>query len=372
MPNPLVQTAASRPVSPLRPAAASPGAELGRLERLPKWLNLVPMVAQWLWLSVRHGSVTLPSCANPAITSGGLVGEGKLEYFDSMGPEARAACAPTTSFVNGGADPAMEAESAMARAGLAYPVVLKPDLGWCGFGVRRVRNRGELEAYVAAYPVGERIVVQAHVADEGEAGLFYVREPGQAHGRLIGVLLRHAPAVVGDGHRTVADLMSHDARLHRLGRDGHSEVGCDTQRVPAAGERVVLTTVRSTRVGGLYEDGSQHITGELSRAVDRIAQDMRDFHMGRFDVKFRDLASLRAGEAFTVIEVNGAGSEAVHAWDPSLTLRQAYGIVFAKQRVLFAVGAAMRRRGHRPIGWIALLKLHIRQQRLIRGYPPSN
>jgi len=78
---------------------------------------------------------------------------------------------------------------------------------------------------------------------------------------------------------------------------------------------------------------------------------MKGFHVGRFDVKFESLASLCAGTGFTIIEVNGAGSEAVHAWDPSLTLRQAYRIIFDKQRRLFAIGDEMRRRGHAPVGW---------------------
>ncbi|MEP6633345.1 MAG: hypothetical protein ABJA62_03970, partial [Luteimonas sp.] len=78
--------------------AASRGSEFGarragRFEQLPKWLNLIPMVVQWLWLGLRYGSVTLPSSANPAITAGGLVGEGKLEYFAIMGALAKAATA---------------------------------------------------------------------------------------------------------------------------------------------------------------------------------------------------------------------------------------------------------------------------------------
>ena len=99
---------------------------------------------------------------------------------------------------------------------------------------------------------------------------------------------------------------------------------------------------------------------------------MQDFHVGRFDVKFDNLVALCAGTGFSIIEVNGAGSEAVHAWDPALTLRQAYRIVFDKQRRLFAIGAEMRRRGVQPVGWWPLLRHHCRQQRLIERYPASN
>ena len=343
----------------------------GRLESLPKWLNLVPMVAQWLWLSIRHGSVTLPSCANPAITSGGLVGEGKMEYLASMGPLALAATADTTSVVHLGDLTVPRAEIAMAERGLTYPLVAKPDLGWCGHGVRLVRSRAELQAYAASFPMGERIVLQAFLPAEGEAGLFYMRQPGQAHGSLIGMLLRHYPSVAGDGVHSVGELMAADTRVQRLGRDGLSEPCCDLAQVPALGEKVRVATVSSTRVGGLYVDGSVLITPALEAAVDAIAQDMRDFHAGRFDVKFDDMEALLQGN-FKIIEVNGAGSEAVHAWDPRLSLVQAYRIVFDKQRRLFAVGAAMRRRGHRPIGIRRLAHLYFRQQALISRYPSSN
>lgn len=346
-------------------------AQVGRLERLPKWLNLVPMVAQWAWLSLRHGSITLPSCANPALTAGGLVGEGKMEYLTVMGEHARAATAHTTSVDITGPESLAEVEAAMARHGLGFPLIVKPDLGWCGFGVRRIDGRDALARYVAAYPAGERLVLQEWLGAEGEAGLFYLRWPGAASGELIGVLLRQFPRVVGDGVHSVAQLMAADRRACRLGRDRSSEPGCDVRRIPARGEVVRIASVSSTRVGGGYEDGTLLITPDLRRAVDAIARDMGAFHAGRFDVKYDNLAALRAGR-FRIMEVNGAGSEAVHAWDPRWSLRQAYAIVFSKQRRLFAIGSEMRRRGHRPVGSLALLRHWLRQRGLIRRYPPSN
>ncbi len=346
--------------------------QVGELERLPKWLNLVPIVAQWLWLSLRYGSITLPSCANPAITSGGMVGEGKMEYLASMGPHALSATARTASVLHEGEQTWPRIDLAMRAQGLAFPLVVKPDLGWCGYGVRLIADRSALQDYVGRYPQGERIVLQEFLAAEGEAGLFYMREPGQAQGRLIGMLLRHYPRVTGDGVHSVAQLMALDERLSRLGRDGLSEPCCDTDRVPAAGEVVRLSTVSSTRVGGLYVDGTPLITTALTQAVDAIARDMTDFHAGRFDVKFDELSALQSGVGFKIIEVNGAGSEAVHAWDPAFTLKQAYAIIFDKQRRLFSLAAAMRKLGHRPVGLIGLARLHFRQQALIARYPSSN
>ncbi|MCE9648736.1 MAG: hypothetical protein K8R18_03825 [Parvibaculum sp.] len=345
---------------------------VGRLERLPKWLNLLPMVAQWVWLSARYRSATLPSAANPAITSGGLAGEGKLEYFACMGPTARAATAPHTYVVNRGVTSLAEAEAAMAAAGLAYPLIAKPDIGWCGFGVRLVRDEAELAEYLARFPDGERVILQRFVPYDGEAGLYYMRYPDEPAGRLTGLLLRSHPRVVGDGAHSIAELIAADARLRRLGRDGSSEACCDTRRIPAVNEIVRVSITGSTRVGGLYRDASAAITPAMTEAIDAIARDMPDFHLGRFDVRYESMGALRAGKGFSIIEVNGAGSEAVHAWDPRLTLREAYGIVFEKQRQIFALGDAMRKRGHRPIGVTELARLYRRQQWLIRRYPRSN
>ena len=112
--------------------------ECSVLERMPKWLICVPLVVQWLWLSVRYGGATVPTAANPHITSGGMAGEGKLEYFRGMGPLARSVTAEHCGVLNDGTATEDALLQAMASSGLAFPVVAKPDLGLCGYGVRLV------------------------------------------------------------------------------------------------------------------------------------------------------------------------------------------------------------------------------------------
>ena len=346
---------------------------LGTLERMPKWLIIVPLVLQWIWLSLRFGGATVPSAANPGITAGGLVGEGKLEYFAQMGALARSATAPSVGFrVDRSALNDAALCAALDSAALHFPVIAKPDLGLCGYGVRRIDDLAGLRAYAAAFPDGETIVLQRYLPEEGEAGIFYAREPRNGRGAVIGLALRHFPQVVGDGQRTVAALMRANARARRLG--GGAAHLCDTDPglVPAAGQRVRLSTIGSTRVGGLYLDGGHLITPALTAAIDAIARDMGDFHFGRFDVRFTTPEALARGTGFTIMEVNGAGSEAIQAWDPSVGLIAGLRTIFAKQRLLFEIGAANRRRGARPIGLLALARLNAAQNRLLDAYPPSN
>jgi len=342
------------------------------LERMPKWLICVPLVCQWLWLGLRYGSLTLPSAANPQITSGGLVGEGKTEYFEQMGPTGRAATAPWIGVRDIGAMPAGVLAALLSAAGIGFPLVAKPNLGLCGYGVRKLDSLAALTDYAALFPAAQTLVLQQYLPHEHEAGIFYVRDPQSGKGRLIGLALRYYPRVRGDGRSTLGELIRGNLRTLRLLRSSAHACPHDLDSVPAAGQTVRLATIGSTRVGGLYRDGAALITEALTEAIDAIAREMPEFHFGRFDVRFDDPDALRAGHGFSIMEVNGAGSEAIHAWDPNVGLLAGLRMVFAKQRLLFEIGAANRRRGMRPIGLRELARLNADQNRLINLYPASN
>jgi len=342
------------------------------LERLPTWLICIPLTVQWLGLTLRYGSATLPSVANPNITAGGLVGEGKLEYFQAMGSTAQATIARHFAIHNTNSYSIADLQQQMISAGLSFPVIAKPNLGLCGYGVRLVVNIQELSDYLHTFPVDEVVVIQEYLPDDGEAGVFYARHPNEAHGQIIGLTLRHYPQVIGDGKSSISELIQRNPRAQRLFRSQQHQCNYPTDDIPAEGQVVRLATIGSTRVGGLYQDGARYITPPLTQAFDAIARDMPHFYFGRFDVRFSSLAELSNGQQFKIMEINGAGSEAIQAWDPDTSLFRAFRIIFAKQRLLFAIAAANRAKGYRPISLWRLARLHFRQRKLIKYYPPSN
>jgi hypothetical protein len=338
-----------------------------RIEQLPKKLLCVPLVLHWLYLAARYRSLTLPSCLNPRIETGGLAGESKSACLSQIG----AAFAPWVAAwcrIAAGED----ATLARKAAGLDYPLIAKPDIGWCGYGVRRIDSDTALSDYADCVPAGGAFILQRLVAAPHEAGLLYIRQPGALQGTLAAITLRHTPSVIGDGRCSIAALVAAEPRCRAHAATYAASIGeAGYQRVPASGERVVLTTIASLRIGARYEDASFRITPLLAARIDAIAGSMGDFHYGRFDVRFDSLAALRAGD-FSIIEVNGAGSEAIQFWDPALPIGAAFRGVFAKQCEIFKLGDVMRRAGHRPTGAAALASAWLRQQRLLRRYPPSN
>ena len=103
-----------------RQSVAEPARPLSFFEFWPGWLFYTPVVIHWLMLGVRYGDFSLPTAANPSITTGGLCGESKLSILGQVGPEAQALVAPACG-VLARPDGVSAAEAAMAGFGLIIP-----------------------------------------------------------------------------------------------------------------------------------------------------------------------------------------------------------------------------------------------------------
>jgi len=328
----------------------------------------------WLTLSIRYGSVTLPTVANPAMEVSGLWGESKTQGMRLFGTAGRARLAPIVEVVcrGGGSherDKAVWAQ--LEKAGIAFPIIAKPDRGYQGWGVRVIRNAGELATYLDVLPDGAKVVLQEMVDYENEAAVFYIREPGRNRGSIVSLTFVLPPHVVGDGRRSVAELAAADKVL-RPNLDVYQARSPGTwERVPEEGELHELTNTRSARLGAVYRDGTHLVTPQLEQSIEEISREIPDFHFGRFDIRFRSTEELLAGDGFRILELNGAGAEILHIWDGATRLSAAYRTLWRQYRSLFAISNAMHRRGHRPVGIRHMIRLQREQEKLRRSYPAS-
>lgn len=364
------------------PALTDLVSTIGAAERIPAKVFYAPLAANWLWLGLRHRSLSLPSIANPRIEVGGLWGESKRAYLDMIAGSSRRWVARYAALDRRPGDPADDLRRALAAArdaGIDFPLVVKPDIGWQGYGVRLIHTEEELADYIRAFPEGATFLLQELIDWQGEAGIFYSRMPGEAAGRVTAVTLRYFPHVVGDGVHSVRDLILAEersawkSRLHLGQSREHGGVHKDLlDQVPATGALVRLSFIGSIRVGGIYRDAPQVLTRELNDRFDAISRGMDNFYYGRFDIRFASIDRLARGEDFRIIEVNGAGSEAISAWDPSIRICKVYSRLRAQQRTMFQIGALNRDRGERPAGLWKLIAAAWRQTRLIGKYPPSS
>ena len=349
-------------------------------ERIPPSLFYIPFGLYWAYLGFKFRGLTLPTVANPNIEVGGMWGESKSDCMKQVGADQVGWLAPYVT-IKRDSNPVEDVKRAlglMRDAGLEFPIVAKPDIGWQGYGVQLIRGSSELGDYLSKYPREGLLILQRYVPHDGEAGILYCRMPGDEKGRILSMTLRYFPFVVGDGETNLRDLIIEDPRnrfkgTYHFGSDPlHTGIGAqDLDRVPAKGEVARLAFIGSIRVGGLYRDASAAITPELTDRIDAVARSMPEFHFGRFDVRFESLDLLRKGQGFAIIEINGVGAEAIQIWDPEMSLGESYRNLFKAHRLTFEIGAKNRDRGFKPTSLRELIGYSRKQHKLIVQYPPS-
>jgi membrane protein DedA with SNARE-associated domain len=377
---PPVKTAGLAALEPLASPAARPFAPA---ERIPAVLFRIPLVLHWVALALRHRGLALPCLANPGLATGGLWGESKAECLRAVAAEERGAIADFV-VMRRRADPSTlnfdhaRALRLVADAGLRFPLVAKPDIGRHGHGVRLVEDAAALRRYLEKFPGGAKLILQRYVPWAGEAVVHYARMPGEG-GRILSLILRSCPHVIGDGAATVRELVARDRRLRRhaallLGHDP-SHLGRDRaalDRVPDEGELVRLCLIGSRRVGARQRDASDLVAPALAARVGGIVDGMPEVHYARLNLRFGSREALSRGEDVVVIDIGGIAGAADDAWDPSLSLREAWRRRFARQRLLFAIGKHNRARGFEPPEAGEFLGRLVQETDLLHRYPASS
>jgi hypothetical protein len=260
----------------------------------------------------------------------------------------------------------------LAQAGLALPVVAKPDLGCRGAGVKLLRTEADLRHYLLAFPAGARLLLQRLVDFEGEAGIFYCRHPGQSRGRIISITLKYFPHVVGDGHRSLRELILADSRAGQLAHLYLTRHAAGLETVPAMGKSVRLAFAGSHSRGAIFRNGNALVTEAMEARFDAISKSLPEFYFGRFDIRFAQFSDVQRGTGFTILEANGAGAESTHIWDRRTGLLSAWRDLMKQYRLLFQIGRANADRGFRPLTLGEFRQWYRREKTLTPLYPATD
>ena len=348
--------------------------KLKRWEFWPAWLFYLPIALRYLTLSVRYGSPTLPSAANPGIKTGGLVGESKFDTLRELLETSPDFVPPTALIpeVGGGSTESRMAafEEFLSTSGANYPVVLKPDLGFRGSGFKVIRSLEEARMYLAMVPLS--VIVQHYVPGPCEAGIFYYRLPGEDHGTIMAITEKHFPKITGDGVQCIEQLILTDARARNQSGTLLARFHDRRAQVLQPGETLRLVEAGNHAQGCLFSDGMHLCTRELEESIDRISRNLKGFFIGRYDVRYESSEDIRRGQGFQILELNGVAGEPTSAYDASKRITEAFALLFRHWELAFAIGEENRKRGHRPDSIGTILREWISYRRLSRCHPAAD
>jgi cyanophycin synthetase len=223
--------------------------------------------------------------------------------------------------------PASTPEAAWAAAQeLGLPVVVKPRSGNQGRGVsvRLTSRQAVLSAFEIAFAGDAEVIVERHI----EGADFRLLVIG---GRLIAAARREPPKVVGDGTRTITELVALEnldprrgddhstslskLRLDEIGREILAEQGLTVDSIPLAGVVVVLRRNANLSTGGTAADVTDTVHPEVARAAIEAAQ-MVGLDVAGVDVVAQNIEQPLEVTGGGIVEVNAAPGLRMHV-EPS-------------------------------------------------------
>lgn len=252
---------------------------------------------------------------------------------------------------------------------IAFPLIVKPDIGLRGSAVKKIHNEGELKSYNDKSDFA--YLVQDLIPYPNEIGVFYVRYPHEKQGRITGIVTKEFLVVTGDGTSTITELLQKDPRHEMQLKALKREYGNRLDRVLEKGERLNLVPYGNHIRGAKFIDASHWITPKLNKVIDGICVQVNGFYFGRLDLMYNTLEELEAGQHFSIVELNGAASEPTHIYDPKHSLFFGWKELLRHIRYLYEISAANHKLGHpylpHQVG-MEQYRLHLEHERKIVNF----
>ena len=145
--------------------------------------------------------------------------------------------------------------------------------------------------------------------------------------------------------------------------------GDELKSILRRGEKCLLVPYGNHVRGAKFIDASHLIDDKLTAVIDHICQQVPGFYFGRLDIRYQSWEELKQGKNFTVIELNGAGSEPTHIYDPRHSIFFAWKEIIRHLNILVRISRINHRLLKKPYmklsAGLEMLKANKRYVKLI-------
>ena len=234
--------------------------------------------------------------------------------------------------------------SLVAMHQIDFPFIIKPDVGMKGLGVQIVKNKQELEAYLQKST--DDFLIQQLIKFPFEVGIFYCRIPGELKGKITGIVYKDFLSVTGNGNDSIWHLIKQNPRGYFQLPTLEKMYGKFLSAILPKDQIFILVPYGSHTRGALFIDITHKANDMLLKTMDGLCKKIDGFFYGRLDIMYSSWEELCEGKNFSIIELNGAGSEPTHIYDPSHSLIFAWKEIIKHWRLLYKISKINFSKGH--------------------------
>lgn len=269
----------------------------------------IPNIPYAFFHGILARNLVFYTAVNPGILNSGIGSESKFDTLNLLPSKYL----PKTVFHKKG-DTIEETLKSIQEENINYPLIAKPDVGFRGLLVKKIKSEAELTRYLRKYPID--IIIQEFLTHENECGIFYYRYPNQTNGHVTSITLKQFLQIKGDGFSNLNELILKDDRAKLYIELLKENKDLDLQSIPKANEIVKLSAIGNHSKGTQFINGNHLINEKITNALNELSLQVEGWYYGRLDVKYNTLKDLENGN-FKVLELNGILAEPTHIYDAS-------------------------------------------------------
>jgi hypothetical protein len=302
------------------------------------WLVYMPVSFYYIYLACKARSFFFFSASNPQIENGGMFFESKWLIFQQIPQEFF----PITIFVNP-SDSFDYIRSKMVEANLTYPIIAKPDRGERGWLVKKIHSTSELKEYKETLNI--TFLIQSYVEQPVELSVFYYRHPNTNKGNITSLTFKKLLTLTGNGSNTIKELIYQNDRAFLQYEHLKKYAALDFDLVLEKNQVIEIVPYGNHALGAIFLNYNHLITPELVEVFDVISKRINGFCYGRYDLRCSSMEHLMQGKDISILELNGAGAEPAHIYDPSFSFWNAQLVLAAHYKMMYEAAIENHKKG---------------------------
>ena len=280
-------------------------------EHWPTFMFYTPLVPFFIYRIIKAKNPLYFLAANPSILYSGIGSESKYKTLGLVPqknqPES-ILIAEDTNF--------NDLLIRLKNTNITYPLIVKPDIGFRGYLVKKIDDEQELETYFSKINIP--IIIQEFIDYKNEIGVFYHRIPGDKKGKITSITIKKYPVVKGNGINTLSELILADKKIflyHDLLKNIHKK---KMDGIVVKDKTITLSEIGNHSKGTQFINGNHLISKSLESVFDELNHQIDGWFYGRIDLKYNSWEELLDGVNFKIVEINGVMSEPTHIYDASM------------------------------------------------------
>ena len=254
----------------------------------------------------------------------------------------------------------------LEKANIQFPFIAKPDIGLRGSAVKKIETITDLKKY--HQKANFDYLVQDLIPFANEVGIFYVRYPNEKTGKITGIVAKEFLIITGNGKSSIQTLIKQNPRYEMQLQTLTLEYGKKLDEILPLGEKINLVPYGNHARGAKFLDWSHLISDKLTAVLNEICLQIDGFYFGRLDIMYNTWQELENGQNFAIVELNGAGSEPTHIYDPKHSLFFAWCELAKHITFMYKISVENHKKGFPYLSYkvgMQQYKLHLEQSKKI-------